>query len=186
MDIKKVMGLSDSLFHKMFIVWQIFCEPSPDLGSPCIRLCVWVCESYVVHHRPVLCTTGLHCAPKYSISMFDNEHANQGLQCSSVLIYTLVVHNIALYRLRGAQDDFACSLSTSLFIIYSCLSYLSCCLNSWKFLVFFEDILGFIKNNFLFSVASYELHVNMKRVIGLSNSGFLISIEDEVHSENFT
>ncbi len=33
--------------------------------------------------------------------MVDNEHANQGSQCSSVLTY----------RLGGAQDNFACSLS---------------------------------------------------------------------------
>ena len=43
--------------------------------------------------------------------MFDNEHANQGLQCSSVPMCTLVVQNVALYQLGGAQDDFACSLS---------------------------------------------------------------------------
>ena len=43
--------------------------------------------------------------------MVDNEHANQGSQCSSVLTYTLVVHNVALSRLGGAQDDFACLLS---------------------------------------------------------------------------
>ena len=29
----------------------------------------------------------------------------------SEYIYTLVVHNAALYRLGGAQDDFACLLS---------------------------------------------------------------------------
>ncbi len=40
--------------------------------------------------------------------MFDSEHANQGSQCSSVPMYTLVVHNVAL---GGAQDDFAHSLS---------------------------------------------------------------------------
>ena len=43
--------------------------------------------------------------------IFDNRHANQGSQCSSVPTYTLAVHNVALYRLYGAQDDFACSLS---------------------------------------------------------------------------
>ena len=37
--------------------------------------------------------------------MVDNEHANQGSQC------TLVVHNVALYGIGSAQDDFACSLS---------------------------------------------------------------------------
>ncbi len=44
----------------------------------------------------------------YNIFMFDNEHENQSSQCSSVPTYTLVVHNIALYRLGGAQDYFAC------------------------------------------------------------------------------
>ncbi len=43
--------------------------------------------------------------------MFDDEHANQGAQCSSVPTYTLVVHNVALNQLGGAQDNFACSLS---------------------------------------------------------------------------
>ena len=43
--------------------------------------------------------------------MFDNEHANQGSQCSSVPTYTLLVHNVALYQLGGVQDNFACSLS---------------------------------------------------------------------------
>ncbi len=46
----------------------------------------------------------------YSIFVVDNEHAYQGSQCSSVPTYTLVVHNVALYRLGGAQDDFACLL----------------------------------------------------------------------------
>ncbi len=46
-----------------------------------------------------------------------DEHANQGSQCSSVLTYTLVVHNAALYRLHGAQDNFACSLS--FFMVYN-------------------------------------------------------------------
>ena len=52
-----------------------------------------------------------HGAQGGPIYMFDNEHANQGSQYSSVLTYTLVVHNVALYLLGGAQDDFACSLS---------------------------------------------------------------------------
>ncbi len=39
--------------------------------------------------------------------MFDNKHANQGSQCrTSVPTYTFVVHNVALYKLGGAQDDF--------------------------------------------------------------------------------
>ena len=44
--------------------------------------------------------------------MFDNLHAYRTSQCSSVPTYTfkLAVHNIALYRLGGAQDDFTCSL----------------------------------------------------------------------------
>ncbi len=33
------------------------------------------------------------------------------VRSSSVPTHTLVVHNIALYRLGGAQDNFACSLS---------------------------------------------------------------------------
>ncbi len=45
---------------------------------------------------------------KYSTFVFDNENANQGSQCSSVPTYTMVVHNVALHRLGGAQDDFAC------------------------------------------------------------------------------
>ena len=56
--------------------------------------------------------------------MVDNEHANQGSQCSSVPTYTLVVHNVALYQLDGAQDDFACSLST-FFMVYNAVSSVS-------------------------------------------------------------
>ena len=51
--------------------------------------------------------------------MFDNEHANQGSQCSSVRTYTLVLHNVALYQLGGAQDDFACSLSNFFLMVYN-------------------------------------------------------------------
>ncbi len=43
----------------------------------------------------------------YSISVVRNLHTNQGSQCSSVPTYTLVVHSVALYRLGGAQNDFA-------------------------------------------------------------------------------
>ena len=50
-----------------------------------------------------------------SICVFDNQHAIQGSQCSSVPTYTLVVHNVALYRLGGAQDCFSCSLATFFF-----------------------------------------------------------------------
>ena len=53
---------------------------------------------------------GLHCAPPTCI-VVDNEHANQGSRCSSAPTYALVVHNVAFYRLGGAQDDFACLLS---------------------------------------------------------------------------
>ena len=55
----------------------------------------------------------------YNIFMFDNKHANQGSQCSSVLTYTLVVHNTALYRLGGAQDNFTCSLRTIRKMVYN-------------------------------------------------------------------
>ena len=44
-----------------------------------------------------------------SIFVVNNEHANQGSQCSSVPMYTLVVRKVPFYRLGGAQDDFACS-----------------------------------------------------------------------------
>ncbi len=54
--------------------------------------------------------------------MFDNEHANQGSQCSSVPTYTFVVHNAALYGLSGAQDDFACSLSIFIMVYNAVLS----------------------------------------------------------------
>ena len=54
--------------------------------------------------------------------MVDNEHTNQGSQCSSVSTYTLVVHKVALYQLGGAQDDFACSLSIFLMVYNAVLS----------------------------------------------------------------
>ena len=27
-----------------------------------VRLSAWVCETYIVHHQPALCITGLRCA----------------------------------------------------------------------------------------------------------------------------
>ncbi len=38
----------------------------------CLPVCVsvWVCESHVVHHQPVLCTTDLHCAPWCTIGTY--------------------------------------------------------------------------------------------------------------------
>ena len=57
-------------------------------------------------------------APDISIFVFHNEHANQGWQCSSVMMYTLVMQNIALCLLGGAQDDFACSLSKLFLMVY--------------------------------------------------------------------
>ena len=50
------------------------------------------------------------CKKKQRFLSVDTEHANQGSQWSSVLTYTLVVHSVALYRLGGTQDDFACLL----------------------------------------------------------------------------
>ena len=44
---------------------------------------------------------------KWSIFVVDNEHANQGLQSSSLAMYNLIVHNVALYQLDGAKDNFA-------------------------------------------------------------------------------
>ena len=44
--------------------------------------------------------------PEYSHLVLRNVYTNQGAQCSSVPTYTLVVHNVALYWLGGAHDDF--------------------------------------------------------------------------------
>ncbi len=63
----------------------------------------------------------------YSIFVVDNEH--QGSQCSSVPPYTLVVHNVALYRLGGAHDDFACSLSNLFGRVQCNVVSLSVCLS---------------------------------------------------------
>ncbi len=57
---------------------------------------------------------------------FDNEHANQGSQCSVVPTYTFVVDNIALYQLVDTQDNFACSLSKFL-IVYNAVLSVSVC-----------------------------------------------------------
>ena len=58
--------------------------------------------------------------------MFDNEHATQGSQRSSVPTYTLVVYNVVLFQLSGAQDDFASSLST-FFMVYNAVLSVSVC-----------------------------------------------------------
>ena len=59
-------------------------------------MCVWGggCETYVVHH---LVSTGQ-------------------------LTYALVVHNVSLYRLGAAQDNFTCSLSIFLMMYNAVLS----------------------------------------------------------------
>ena len=46
---------------------------------------------------------------EYSHMLVHNIHTNQGSKCSSVSTYTLV-HNVALYWLRGAHDDLSCTL----------------------------------------------------------------------------
>ena len=97
---------------------------------PSVFLGLWV-QDYFVHHRPALCTTDLRCAPmsvrsggrpRHSIFVVDNEHANQRSHCSFVPTYTLVVHNVALYRLGGAQDDFAYSFNFFLMVYNAVLS----------------------------------------------------------------
>ncbi len=50
---------------------------------------------------------------EYSHLVAHNVHTNQGWQCSSVLTYTLVVHNVALYWLAGAHDDLSCLFSAT-------------------------------------------------------------------------
>ena len=97
-----------------------------------------VIQDYVVHHRPVLCTTNLRLhhgaqgepmsvrsggCPQHSIFVVDNKHANQGSQSSSVLTYTLVVHNVVLSQLGGAQGNFCCifcCIFYAVFVPYSC------------------------------------------------------------------
>ncbi len=84
-------------------------------GPVCVS--VWVCETtlcttswvqdYVVHHWPA---TDQRCA-----------------QCSSVLTYTLVVHNIAWYWLGGVQDNFACWLSTLTVMVHNTRLSVSVC-----------------------------------------------------------
>ena len=59
---------------------------------------------------------------QYSIFVVDNEHANQGSQCSSVPTHTLVVHNVALSGLGGAQNDSACLLWTTRKMVHNTMS----------------------------------------------------------------
>ena len=76
--------------------------------------CSWALI-HVIPGRSCWLTVNLHrwCTKerKHSIFVFENKHANQGSKCSSVPKYTFVVHNVALYRLGSAQDDFACLLA---------------------------------------------------------------------------
>ncbi len=62
-------------------------------------------QSYVVHHWPALCTTELCCA-----SWRTREGYFFVGSCSSLLVYTLVACNVALYWLGGTQDIFGCTL----------------------------------------------------------------------------
>ena len=96
-------------------VWKLI---NGDIELPLclsVRLGLWELHcAPPQQYRTTLCTTDLHCAPwckrgtYSSIFVVDNELANQGSQCSSVPMYTLVVHNVALCWLGGAQDGFAC------------------------------------------------------------------------------
>ncbi len=71
-----------------------------------------------MHHRPALCIIN-HGAKGGPMSI-----RSGGSQCSSVPTYTLVVHNVILYRLGGAQDDFACS-SSNFLMVYNAVVSLS-------------------------------------------------------------
>ncbi len=101
---------------QMYIYWPCSKEVKHLVSSA--HPSVWFCESYIVHH---LVSTGLCCAlptcvvhhgaqwePLFLRSIFvvDNKHTNQGSQYSSIPTYTLVVYNVALYRLGGAHWRF--------------------------------------------------------------------------------
>ena len=84
-----------------------------------------ICSAPLQWHRATLCTTDLHCAGDLSVfrrrcrawtksivipnTVVHNIHANQGSQCSSVPVHTLMVHNAALFWLGGAEDNFSCT-----------------------------------------------------------------------------
>ncbi len=68
-------------------------------------------------------------------------HTNQGSQCSSVPTYTLVVHNVALYWLGGAHDDFSCSLSATTQMVHNVM--LSVCM----FVHIFHNILSLTRQH---------------------------------------
>ena len=90
-------------------------------------------QSYIVHHRPALDTIYRHCVctpwggPTFSRGTGHSQyfpflgplgysfsgsqlHTNQG---------TLVVHNVALYWLGGAHEDFSCMLWTITYMVYN-------------------------------------------------------------------
>ena len=90
--------------------WKSGGNPAVCVGLWDLTLCTtsWV-QDYIVHHQSALCITDLY-------------HGAQGgpmsvrTQCSSLPTYTLVVHNVALYRLGGAQHDF-CMFVINLFLM---------------------------------------------------------------------
>ena len=70
---------------------------------------------------------GISRVYQYSTFVVDNEHANQGSQCSFVPTYTMVAQSIALYRLGGAREHvlyqfFFDSVECSVVILIACLS----------------------------------------------------------------
>ncbi len=106
----------------MFSIWCYF----SDRGNR-NSLSMWVCETYVVHHFN---DTELLCAPltmvhkgtcffeftaiilkwctrarTHTYKQIQIVHTSQGSRCSSERC-TDVVHNVALYWLGGADDDF--------------------------------------------------------------------------------
>ncbi len=103
-----ITWITNALFLTLVTDYSLDCIRYQRLLSQGEHLLASVCPSGFV--RASLCTNSL--VQDRSIFMFDNEHSNQSSHCSSVPTYILVAHNIALYWLSGAQDKFACSLST--------------------------------------------------------------------------
>ena len=79
-------------------------------------------------YRTTFCTTNLHCAPSSCIV----HHGAQGAPMSVSSegrprqTFTLVVHNVALFWLGGAQDDFAWMLSATTEMVHKWCCQCSC------------------------------------------------------------
>ncbi len=91
----------------------------------------------VVQHQFKLCTTNLRCAPwctsRTYVCLALYLTTNKQIKVHNKVVHNkvVVVHNVASYRLGGAKDNSACSLSIFFDGVQCSVVSLSVCLSVW-------------------------------------------------------